>query len=190
MEGFSCFIFKGKKKTMICSNLEMNHLPLWFVLLSKFKHFEVSTSFLMVPMQRPFVASTLRKCQNQNGRQTDASIGARRLHRRHSCDVFMKIPFCLPDQKRTCQIPPPPPAPICHSVGFITWTRRRAPGRQSAVCIVMEKNPLQSAAPLPAGEAFFFSRAEHLFPDTSERLLRIYIIMRRLEFWSWVFPPL
>lgn len=146
---------------MICSNLKMNHLPLWFVLLSKFKHFEVSTSFLMVPMQRPFVASTRRKCQIQNGRQTDASIAAQ-----HSCDVFMKLPFCLPDQKRTCQIPPPPPstpAPLCHSVGFITWTRRRAPGRQSAVCIVMEKNPLQSAAPLPAGEAFFFLAAPNIF---------------------------
>lgn len=136
----------------------------------------------MVPTQRPFVASTLRKCQNQNGRQTDASIGARRPHRRHSCDVFMKIAFCLPDQKLTCQTPPPP-FPHSSALPFITWTRRRARRRQSAVCIVMEKNPPQSAAPLPAGEAFF-RRSQHSFPDVSERLLRIYIIMRRLEFRS------
>lgn len=107
MEDFCCFIFKGKKR-MICSNLEMNHLPLWFALLSKFKHFEISTSFLMVPMQWPFVASTLRKCQNQNGRLPDAWIVARRLHRHHSSDGFMKIPFCLPDHKLTCQPPSPP----------------------------------------------------------------------------------
>lgn len=158
------------------------------LLLSKFEHFEISRPFLMAPTQRPFVASTFRKCRNQNGRQTDASIGARRLHRRHSCDVFMKIPFCLPDQKLTCQIPPPPHTPSSQLRSATRWasSRRHAaePPGANQPFVLSWRRTLCRALLHFLQVRLFFSRAEHLFPDASERLLRIYIIMRRSEFRS------
>lgn len=160
MEGLVVLSLR-QKGTMICSNLKMNHLPLWFVLLSKFKHFEVSTSFLMVPMQRPFVASTRRKCQIQNGRQTDASIAAQ-----HSCDVFMKLPFCLPDQKRTCQIPPPPLPPQLRSATRWASSRGHAaepPGANQPFVLSWRKTLCRALLHFLQVRLFFFLAAPNIF---------------------------
>lgn len=140
--------------------------------------------------QWPYVASTLRKCQNQNGRQGDASIGTQRLHRRHSCDVFMKIPLLSAWSETDLSDTPPSSAPPRRSVGFITWKRRWAPARQSAFCFVTEKTLCRMLLHFLQVRLFFLLAAPNVSFSWRERLLRISILMRWLEFWSWVFPPL